>query len=63
MVQSFLVICPNVSRTFVELRVEMPYWCTVLVRFGEYNLLIRGLQKNFINMDIPGQITGNIETQ
>ena len=39
MAQSFLVICPNVSRTFVELRVEMPYWCTVLVGFGKYNLL------------------------
>ena len=28
---SFWVICPNVSRTFVELCIVTPYWCTVLV--------------------------------
>ena len=28
---SFWVICRNVSRTFVELCMETPYWCTVLV--------------------------------
>ena len=28
---SFWVICRNVSRTFVELCIETPYWCTVLV--------------------------------
>ena len=28
---SFWVICQNVSRTFVELCMETPYWCTVLV--------------------------------
>ena len=27
----FWVICRNVSRTFVELCMETPYWCTVLV--------------------------------
>ena len=30
-VRCFWVFCRNVSRTFVELRVETPYWCTVLV--------------------------------
>ena len=29
--QSFWVICRNVSRTFVELCMETPYWWTVLV--------------------------------
>ena len=29
--QSFWVICRNVSRTFVELCMETPYWYTVLV--------------------------------
>ena len=28
---SFSVIYRNVSRTFVEVCVETPYWCTVLV--------------------------------
>ena len=28
---SFWVICRNDSRTFVELCMEMPYWCIVLV--------------------------------
>ena len=28
---SFWVICLNVSRTFVELCMETPYWCTALV--------------------------------
>ena len=28
---SFRVICQNVSRTFVELCMEPPYWYTVLV--------------------------------
>ena len=28
---SFCVICRNVSRTFVELCMETPNWCTVLV--------------------------------
>ena len=31
MAHSFWVICRNVSRTFVELCMETPYWCTVLV--------------------------------
>ena len=31
MAQSFWVICRNVSRTFVELCMETPCWCTVLV--------------------------------
>ena len=30
-VRRFWVFCRNVSRTFVELCVETPYWCTVLV--------------------------------
>ena len=29
---SFWVICRNVSRTFVEICMETPYWCTILVR-------------------------------
>ena len=29
--QRFWVICRNVSRTFAELCMETPYWCTVLV--------------------------------
>ena len=28
---SYLPICRNISCTFVELCMEMPYWCTVLV--------------------------------
>ena len=31
MAHSFRVICRNVSRTFVELCMGTPYWCTVLV--------------------------------
>ena len=31
MPHSFSVICRNVSSTFVELSLETPYWCTVLV--------------------------------
>ena len=31
MAHSFWVICRNVSCTFVELCMETPYWCTVLV--------------------------------
>ena len=35
--QSFPVICRNVSRTFVELCMETPYWCTVLVhQYGRW---------------------------
>ena len=29
---SFRVICQNISRTIVELCMEMPYLCTVLVQ-------------------------------
>ena len=32
MAHSFWVICSNVSRIFVELCMETPYWCTVLVK-------------------------------
>ena len=33
---SFWVICRNVSCTFVELCMETPYWCTVLVhQYGQ----------------------------
>ena len=31
MAHGFRVICRNVARTFIELCMETPYWCTVLV--------------------------------
>ena len=37
MAHSFWVICRNVSRTFVVLCMETPYWCTVLVhQYGRW---------------------------